>query len=677
MERGMWESNMAVAFNFPDHNELQVEKQVDANDVRDKLQRYFTDSNLQFTVGIKNWATHYAALDTTTTTDTGGGSGIGFTTKQYTIKDYGSVNAGKLVDATGAQYTTSEDEVTRMVDNGKFTLQNGEIVTFADQFRRGSYISLKEDADQKLYDTTWKIYENGKLVTKSVDDDAVDLVDGAPKEEMQGNGTTPDDGRKEVYKEGPGEDKKPIENKGYTATTQKPENSIVFRSYSDPDGTNQFTKLKVKFINKVRTGSLSITKKVPEDELDTLGDKTYTFTVQYTNIGGLCGKEEVTEEVKVKVGVPFTLDRIPIGTKVTITEETPENQYIKSITVNGIEQSADGKASGTIVADTPDENDSNKTIPGVQVVFTNTARKQIPITVEKIWKNNEVGELTTGLPDSIEVKLQRRPAGSTSDEDWKEVPDTKVALTKDSTGTWKHTFTGMDACDIGGTTYYEYRVVELDEKDSKYKASGTLQLGEYKYIVASTEQTIKNTDKSASLTLTNTRVPPVYELAITKQGLDENGKKTEPLNGVKFKLEKLKNDNSVDATFNENTGSMTKITAGDGDNAGKCSFEKLPAGSYRLTELKTVDGYNLLAAPIEFTLQNDECLINGEKQNIVEGDAASGYKVSLIINNRKGFTLPHTGADAPSLWLLIGLPLLVAGLLVLVFRYNRKGGKRS
>ena len=27
MERGMWESNMAIAFNFPDHNELQVEKE--------------------------------------------------------------------------------------------------------------------------------------------------------------------------------------------------------------------------------------------------------------------------------------------------------------------------------------------------------------------------------------------------------------------------------------------------------------------------------------------------------------------------------------------------------------------------------------------------------------------------------------------------------------------------
>jgi len=27
------------------------------------------------------------------------------------------------------------------------------------------------------------------------------------------------------------------------------------------------------------------------------------------------------------------------------------------------------------------------------------------------------------------------------------------------------------------------------------------------------------------------------------------------------------------------------------------------------------------------------------------------------------------------LWLLIGLPLAVAGLLILVFRYNKKGGR--
>ena len=676
MERGMWESNMAVAFNFPDHNELQVEKQVDANDVRGLLQPYFTNSTRQFTVGIQNWATHYAALNPTATTDAGGSSGIGFTTKQYTIPDYGSVNAGKLMDAAGAQYTTSKDEQIRMVDDkGKFTLQNGEIVTFADQFRRGSYISLQEDADQndqKLYATAWEIYENGKLVKQNQGDSAVEVPEGA-LQILRRENTTPDDGRKEKYQTGPGEDGKQIDNAGYTAETQKPkENSIVFRSYSDPDGTNQFTKLKVKFINKVRTGSLSITKKVPPDEEETLKDEKYTFTVKYTNIGGLGGKEEVTEKVEVQVGKTVPLEGIPIGTTVTVTEDPKENRYIKSITVDG--KSVDGNEACVHIGDNigEDETDANgKTIPSVQVVFTNTAHKPITIDVEKTWKNAK-GD----LPASIWIKLQRRHADSTND--WEDVQGTEVELTKDDdTGKWTHTFTGMDAYDISGPTYYAYRVVESDAEDGKYTADGTLKLGDYKYKVGSETRTITADDNKVSLTLTNTQVPPVYELAITKQGLDEKGTTTEPLNGVEFKLEKL-NGNNVDTTFNNSTGFMSGKTAGDGDAAGKCSFTNLSEGSYRLTELKTVDGYNLLAAPIEFTLQNGQCLINRMPQDgRVTGDPAKGYKVSLTINNRKGFTLPHTGADAPSLWLLIGLPLLVAGLLVLVFRYNRKGGKRS
>ena len=675
MERGMWESNMAVAFNFPDHNELQVEKQVDATGVRNSLKSYFTDPNLKFTVGIKNWATHYDALNQTATTDAGGSSGIGFTTKQYTIKDYGSVNAGKLVDAVGAQYTTSNGESTNEVgEDGKFTLQNGETVTFADQFRRGSYISLQEETNQKLYAPTWEIHENGKLVKQNQGDSAVEVPEGA-LQILRRENTTPDDGRKEKYQTGPGEDGKTIENKGYTATTQKPENSIVFRSYSDPDGTNQFTKLKVKFINKVRTGSLSITKKVPPDEEETLKDEKYTFTVKYTNIGGLGGKEEVTEKVEVQVGKTVPLEGIPIGTTVTVTEDPKENRYIKSITVDG--KSVDGNEACVHIGDNigEDETDANgKTIPSVQVVFTNTARKQIAIAVEKTWKNAEGGELTDGLPTSIWIKLQRRRADNTN-EKWTDVPDTAVEL---KNGTWKHTFTGMDAYDINGTTYYEYRVVESAAKDGPYtETGGTLILGGYNYQVDSKTITITEDVKSVPLTLTNTQVPPVYELAITKQGLDENGKNTGPLNGVEFKLEKL-NGNEVDTTFNGNKGSMPGTTGGVGADAGKCRFTNLSEGSYRLTELKTVDGYNLLAAPIEFTLQKDECRINNTVQEkMVTGNPAEGYTVSLTINNRKGFTLPHTGADAPSLWLLIGLPLLVAGLLVLVFRYNRKGGKRS
>ena len=674
MERGMWESNMAVAFNFPDHNELQVEKQVDADGVRGLLQPYVTSTRQKFTVGIKNWATHYAALNSTATTDAGGGSGIGFTTKQYTIKDYGSVNAGKLMDAAGAQYTTSEGESTNEVRaDGKFTLQNGETVTFADQFRRGSYISLQEYPDQneqKLYAPAWKIYENGKLVTQSKGGSTVKVQDDV--QIMQGDGTTPDDGRMEVYKVDT-KDGQQFNNIGYTETQKPKENSIVFRSYSNPDGTDQFTKLKVKFINKVKTGSLSITKLVPEDEYEKLKGETYTFTVQYTNIGGLGGNEVVTEKVDVPVGKDktVTLGGIPIGTTVTVTENPKPGSYIKSITVNG-KTPVDGKASGTI----EDKKDADgNTITSVQVVFTNTAHKPITIDVEKTWQDGNGGVLTTGLPTSIWVKLQRRHADST--DDWEDVQGTKVEL-KDNDGTWKHTFTGMDAYDISGNIYYVYRVVESATQEGDYtETGGTLKLGDYNYQVDSKTQTITENVDSVLLTLTNKQVPPVYELAITKQGLDENGNKTELLKGVVFKLEKL-NGNSVDTTFNNSTGFMHGTTDGVGDNAGKCRFTNLSEGSYRLTELKTVDGYNLLAAPIEFTLQKGECRINGTVQeNMVTGTPAEGYTVSLTINNRKGFTLPHTGADAPSLWLLIGLPLLVAGLLVLVFRYNRKGGKRS
>ena len=375
-----------------------------------------------------------------------------------------------------------------------------------------------------------------------------------------------------------------INNDGYTKTEKPKENSIVFRSYRDPDGTDQFTKLKVKFINKVKTGSLSITKLVPEDEQTTLGGETYTFTVQYSNIGGmqLEGGKKVTETVQVKVGdPPFTLKGIPIGTKVTITENTPANQYIKSITVDGT--SVDG--------DKACVNIGEDTTPGVQVVFTNTARKPIAITVKKTWQDAKGEELITGLPTSIWIKLERRHAGSADDAPWTYVPGTAVELTKDDAGTWKHTFPGMDAYDINGTTYYEYRVVESATGKDDYTATGgTLKLGDYNYQVTSEKKTITENVDSVSLTLTNKQVPPVYELAITKQGLDESGGKPELLNGVVFKLEKL-NDNGVDATFKAVTGT----TAGDGDNAGKCSFTNLSEGSYRLTELKTVDGYNLLA----------------------------------------------------------------------------------
>ena len=67
MERGMWESNMKVTFNFPDENQLQVEKQVDTTDVNDLFKNLFKDTDL-FDFTIKNLATHYGTTAASATT---------------------------------------------------------------------------------------------------------------------------------------------------------------------------------------------------------------------------------------------------------------------------------------------------------------------------------------------------------------------------------------------------------------------------------------------------------------------------------------------------------------------------------------------------------------------------------------------------------------------------------
>lgn len=66
MERGMWDSNMAVAFNFPDSNELQVEKEVNLTNVNDKFKPLFQNQKL-FTFTLQNLTTHYGTTSITNT----------------------------------------------------------------------------------------------------------------------------------------------------------------------------------------------------------------------------------------------------------------------------------------------------------------------------------------------------------------------------------------------------------------------------------------------------------------------------------------------------------------------------------------------------------------------------------------------------------------------------------
>lgn len=839
MERGMWESNMAVAFNFPDHNELQVEKQVDVSDVNPLFQESFKNQKI-FTFNIQNLATHYEAkatdepaIQTEKLPDTayssatgllsyasslpegvGTGSAVlwssdksdpsslyrdqrrgtltwdsainispysyltfdvyvqgnptdtcalsnlyvelwdtsgkqmgclgtkglqssdvygaatalhpgtwytvrlmlnslkqvegfdktqlksitvgdnyarsiylrnftfssaptlpkqtGFTTAQYDVPDYGSAESGKLENAAYAVFSSNLGNGDVVDENGRFLLQDGETVTFNDQFRRGSYIALQEQIDTELYDTTWTVYENDVPVT-NVSGKADVVTTGSVSTLQNISGTAPNDGRTEKAVDATLDGHN---TKNEYTEAKKPSTALVFRSYSNSADDNELTKLKVVFNNKVKTGKLIIRKVPAEDE--TLEGKTFTFTVRFGDVGGqslgdtiapkeyTCTVEKHGDEYYGEI----VIDKIPVGTRFVVSENQQTGTSLKSVSIEGGKDcavAADGvKVYGAI--------DDAK---AATATFENTARELIDITVKKEWKTQDgTADIPQAdLPNAIYLQLQRTETPNVANS-WQKVSGYESVELKKPDGYegWTKQFTGLDKYDASKTgqdrTPYTYRVLESATKTGQFyggAADDVIEINGKKYKVLNTTR-VTGDSTNKTLTLTNQLQDAKYNLVITKQDAQDNSIK---LGGVEFKLEKLNDSGAAETTYNGVTGS-------DSTNQGKCSFASLTPGSYRLTETKTAEGYTLLAEPIEFTLTADGRCLRGDETFVETTAGADGvYNIALTVYNRKGFTLPHTGSDAPSLWLLIGLPALVAVLLVLVFRYNKKGGKHS
>ena len=882
MERGMWESNMAVAFNFPDHNELQVEKRVDVSDVNPLFRSSFLNQKI-FTFNIQNLATHYAAKDTSykegetkalpaaaytgalnpsdasakleyaaeppnsqdgdlavlwsatmddptseyrekrrgtlplsekidirqyryltfdvyvkgdkndtcalgnlyvelrdTENNQKGcinGKGLqssdvygaatalhpgqwytirlllnsletngsfnnileritvgdnfareiylrnftfrsapeeqtttGFTTEQYNIPDYGSAATGTLQNAAYAVFSSDRGNGDVVDEDGQLLLQAGETVTFKDQFRRGSYIALKELTDDKLYDTSWTVYENGEPVTSVNGKEGV-VKTGSVTTLKNVPGTAPNDDRTEQVINGD-LDGHLIQN-AYTEA-KKPEetDTLVFRSYSGTADKDELTKLKVVFTNKVKTGKLIIRKEPAPDE--TLDGQTFTFTVKFSDVGGqgLGGDiaEQkcyctVTRQADGKEYGEAVIDRIPVGTRFVVSEDETTDTSLQWVSFTGGEDCAvteDGKRVRGAIAEGDDK--------AVTATFVNTRRQLIDIEVTKQWKkqNGTTDIPSNELPEAIYLQLQRTETPDDANS-WKPVPEYKrVELKPVGYEGWTHLFTGLDKYDANKAEndriLYTYRVLEGTLERQKDGSTifkpvgndGILIINGNAYKAESTTYKAESTtaDKSnATITLTNTLQDPKFTLDVTKKSAENDGEKGQQklLAGVEFTLEKLTKDNNENTVVDKDFGTLTGVTDGkgelylkkaDGTTEAVKGFKNLEAGTYRLTETKAAKDYNLLSEPIIITFSKDgQCQVGNETPRHAEagtiftGNAADGYTLSLTVLNRKTPALPHTGADAPSLWLLIGLPLAVAGLLILVFRYNKKGGR--
>lgn len=860
MERGLWESNMKVTFNFPDENQLQVEKQLDTTDVNELFKGLFEGTDL-FDFKIKNLATHYgekAASATTTAPvkisdlaykvapvpdtgnifekasnegfkdsvhwyakeqdvestcrsqrygeltlkdpldisnmqylkfkfyydyddtpslsnmylqleDSSGNtagcldketlsgrtygtvsvaskkwitvkldltklSGIkgfgnlkkirfgynyprdiylknfifrptaeltastGFATKQYDIADYGSAKSGKLENPKGAVYTSSAKSGAYAIeDDGSFVLRDKETITFNDQFRRGSYIYLKEKVDPNLFDTTWTMLENGQPVTsmgtgRTVTNGSVSSLNKVPGISVN----AVNDGRTENRVSTDAEGMNPQDHNNYNGTKPS-EDTFVFRSYANPDDTTTLTKLKAVFYNKVKTGSLTIKKKAayPTDQLD----DTYKFKLTFTNVGGagLETKPIEVPEISLAANESYTITGIPIGTFFTIEEITPtDGSTLDSILLNKVQQEA-----GTTVL----HGDINAAKPEAVAVFKNTKKPKVNLSVEKFWKT-AAGETYTGkLPDEIYVQLQRRSPDKAVWEAVKYNNSSYTELTYNSyTRKWETSFKNLDKFvdytkSQSPQDAWQYRIVEVTlTKDADGKVTkvtpvengGCIEFTDagmfkvsYDYANTNSDSGISiGEDNNGSATITNTYQPPKTNIQILKIKAGTAGDNPEKLAGAEFKLEKLTVDGTIDSAFT----AQTVTTGKENEELGVAKFENLEDGTYQITETKAPEGYNpetkaperynLLKSPIKVVINRRENFITVDGENSIR--FLKKNTLTIQVANQAKFQLPATGSWSR---LILGFTgAIIAGTAVIMYlllQKRRKEGKTS
>lgn len=581
------------------------------------------------------------------------GGKTGFTTEQEDIPDYGSINSEKLEPVNGSYYQNTKGD-TIIYSDGLLSIGNKESAVFSDQFRRGSYLSIAEkNVSPDVFTTTWSLYENGAIVNPNylTPTNSTTVAGGGQTSVEKQSGYEVNDGRTETSK---------IELK-------PTESTIVFRSYANPDSKNAVIDLKAKYVNKLRTGSISLKKELSTGEEETQTERKYKFIIEYRNVAGMkleanTGKDVITQTIELRANEQKTIPGIPAGTDYTIYEEIPESAEYSlekvKVTVPGNDKNV--KAENNVVTGIVVADDDNPT--STEVTFVNTVTPLISISGTKTWEGGE----TADTPDNIVVQIQwfnpiTQKYEQAKDKSGNAIPNQVVKRNAN----WEYTFTGLLKYVNDAATSqqeYQYRVVELGTLKSKDKLGGEepnpQTLDHIKQIAGYyPEYTTATADGSYNITNRKTGTLKI----IKKIG------KNKFLEGAEFTLYTDPNTTNVakDYLGNNLTGTTGK--------EGELVFSNIKAGTeekpikYYLKEVKTKAGYVLLKEPIEITLPykyNAGNIVNGTKVN---KDGVT-WKLTYTIVNDKAFDLPASGNKGIFRFIVIGVTTVLVGSYLLTVR---------
>ena len=584
----------------------------------------------------------------------------GFTTEQEDIPDYGSIKSKKLEPVNGAYYQNTNGD-TIIYSDGLLSIGNKESAIFSDQFRKGSYLSIAEkNVSPDVFTTTWSLYENGAIVNPS---------DLTPTESSTVTGS----GQGSVENQS-GYEVKDGRTEKIVSVGKPTESTIVFRSYANPDSENAAIDLKAKYVNKLRTGSISLKKSLSEGETESQPGRKYQFIIEYRNIAGMkleanTGTDVITQTIELEAEQATTIQGIPAGTDYTIYEVIPNdaNYSLEKVEVsnNGNDKNVkveNNVVTGIVVAD----DGENSTSTSTEVTFVNTVTPLISISGTKTWEGGE----TADTPGNIVVQIQRlnpdtKEYEQAKDKSEERIPNQVVDINSD----WKYTFTGLlKYVDYTATDKqeYEYKVVELGTLKSSKELNGEKpdpqNLEHIKQIAGYYPEYTTATDGSYNITNRKTGTLKI----IKKTGNNEF------LEGAEFTLYTDSKTTNVAKDYLENN-----LTGTTGKN-GELVFDNIITGTeetpitYYLKEVKTKAGYVLLKEPIKITLPYKYKvgdIVNGTK--VKEGGVT--WNLTYTIVNDKAFDLPASGNKGIFKFIVIGITtVLVGGYLLTARKKSRK-----
>ena len=186
-----------------------------------------------------------------------------------------------------------------------------------------------------------------------------------------------------------------------------------------------------------------------------------------------------------------------------------------------------------------------------------------------------------------------------------------------------------------------------------------------------------------------------YGFDLTKKFSDGNG----DFSKVEFILHNDTDNYYVKAALNEGEGVyyVTAHVANEADathfipvSSGKAIVKGLEDDTYRITEVRTDNGYTLLKEDIEVVISRTETAalcddvdgsvehhlltasakVDGNPVTMLEDNGSTNAEAPLTVVNTRGFDLPETGDNGTMMFTIVGILLMAgaAGMIVLTLR---------